>query len=371
MRKIPAGRISGTVAVAVVAIFLIWFGVADHDPIEANRTAVGSPGSFSDDSATNEKSESNAGSQAGSESDWPGLPSEVSGVDDVVSPLQPEPAEDELAPKMPLVELVDSFDELKAHQRGEVAYRIASGWMDCRGKQALDDAALRAEAERIVENRKRRLTEMAAHALEQNPGRGVVGDIEQAIEEFAQTSRDARVAEVERELRAGQNFCRGADNPGYDERNLRYVQWLERAADLGHPPARIGFARVAFFWSETVSVGEAAVLVERKRKVARYLQQALDQRNPEALLALAQITREGYYALPDSVLEYAYSRAAVRALTGNAAGWVSDTSAERGANDFNLSMLGGRIEKLEISLNPNDLRRAKRLSERLLGRGGS
>ncbi|MEX2500133.1 MAG: hypothetical protein WD397_14790 [Wenzhouxiangellaceae bacterium] len=347
-------------------VLAVWIVASNHEASDGDRIVQGGRGSPSDAVSSTGRSEASTTTPSGPASDWPGLPSITPGQHDVVSPLQPEPADDERAPEMPLVELVEAFDDLGAEQRGEAAYRIASGWLECGGHQELDDVALRAEADRLVDNRSRWLTEMAAHALESGTGRDVADDVEQSIEEFAQKSREAHVAETMGKLREGQNFCRGADNPGFDERNLRYFVWLERAADLGHPPARIAFAKVAFFWSETVSVGEAVNLVERKRKVAAFLNQALALRNPMALDALAGIVRRGYYALPDPVLEYAYSIAATRALSGDAVGWRFDSRDQPKGRDLNMSLLRGRIEKLESALNPTDLRRAERISERIL-----
>jgi len=359
--------ISGTAVVAVGAIFFIWIGASEPDAGEAHRAVPGSQGASSDGTAPAGRSLTGAGNQSGAESDWPGLPPAVPGVDDAIAPLQPEPTEHELAPALPLAELVDSFDELEAHQRGEAAYRIASGWMDCRGHRERDDAALRDEAVRFVEDRSRRLTEMAAQALEAGAGSQVAGAVDQAIREFAQKRRETHIAEKLRALRETRDFCRGVDNPGFDERNLRYFDWLERAADLGHPPARVVFARIAFFWSETVSVGKATELVERKRKVAASLRQAVARRNAWALEAIAGIVGKGYYARPDPVLEYAYSLAAMHALSGDAVGWHFGASDKPDGNDLNISLLRGRIEKLESTLNLDDIRRAERLSEHIVG----
>lgn len=351
--------------VGVIAL-IAWAVVSNRESSNDERFAHGDREPASDVALQTGPSEAGTTIPSRLPSEWPGLPTITPDQNDAVAPLQPEPADEDRAPEMSLVELVDAFDDLGVKQRGEAAYRIASGWMDCRGHQVLDDAALRAEADRLVENRGRWLTEIAAHALERGTGPDVAGEIEQSIEEFAQKSRETRVADTMRELRERRNFCRDVDNPGYDEGNLRYFEWLERAADLGHPPARIAFAKIAFFWSETVSVGKAIDLVERKRKVAAFLHQALARRNSQALEALAHIVRRGYYALPDPVLEYAYSIAAKRALSGDAVGWKFDLRDQARGRDLTMSMLRDRIDKLESALNPADLRRAERMSERIL-----
>lgn len=365
--KKPGRAVLGTV---LIIGLMAWFGIFDRHRVGDDRIEPVLQDSTPDPRLAISPHEFGDVNRTGPGSDWPGLPPAPPEQEDTVLSLQPEPAEDERAPEMPLAELVEVFEDLEANQRGEVAYRIASGWMRCRGNRELDDAALRTEANRLVENRSRRLTEMAAHVLESGVGSDVAGEIENSIEEFAQQSREERVADTVRELREGQIFCSGIDNPGYDERNLRYVQWLERAADLGHPPARIAFAQMAFFWAETVSVGQAADLVERKGKVAIFLREAMARRNPQALEAMARVVGKGYYALPDQVLEYAYSLAAMRAFSGDAVGWDYGFSGEPQSNDLNMSLLRGRIERLEATLDPDDLRQAARLSERILHAGG-
>lgn len=76
---------------------------------------------------------------------------------------------------------------------------------------------------------------------------------------------------------------------------------LQQAASLGHPASQLGYWRAALYGRADISA-----YPERKTLAIRFLSEALGRGEPQALLALAQIHREGLVGPPDPVLAHAF-----------------------------------------------------------------
>lgn len=346
--------ISGLVSAAVVTVFLIRIGASDRDATNRDRIVADDRSLSSAGASPADRLEAVAASSAGEVPEWPGLPAADYSQPGTASPLPPEPADDEFAPDLPLIELMDSFDDLEARQRAEAAYRIASGWFRCRLSRAVDGADLWEVARRRYENSLRIAEANMARSDDE-------ARVAEEIDRIASVDRETAISFIHDEIEALNRFCGGIETRDLAAMNARAFEWIDRAAALGYSAARVDYVYHVFD-SARVTPGKASRLMEDKRRVVEYVHGLISARDVRALELLGYIVQEGFFEPPNPEHAYAYTSAAleIRSNSGSTA-WRVPT----GDNDISPFLRWRRAETAE-KLDGAALSRAEAFARRIV-----
>lgn len=289
---------------------------------------------------------------------WPGLPADSRPSEKPV-PRDPTPVGDPgdalqpLEEGPPLLVRVEAFEELGRALRPSAAYAIARAWHRCRVHRVQTAEDMKATAVRRIENRLR-IAEFHLARTDDPVER------ESAIEELARLDRDAAMEREIADLQGRARLCEGTESISFDRRQSLHLEWLGRAARLGHPGARVDYAGSALV--EGVSVGKAERIVEAKRRIAGYVRELLDARDVRGLLLLGSFSERGVYAAPNPELAYAYLLAARDALNdGRPTAWGTPAGVTIAPD-----MLQWRLARASRAIEPRQRLRAERWADEIL-----
>ncbi len=162
---------------------------------------------------------------------------------------------------------------------------------------------------------------------------------------------DEMRAELDRARR-----CEGIPRATPDE----ILQWLERAADLGDPDARLRYGMEAIHAKAWLA--PPSELPPIKRRLLTHLRDSLAEHDPRALQAIAEVFDKGIFAEPSPAEAYAYYHAFTRAhVPDEAMPWLRRTFFQPPPNRWVKVRMGALAEKL----TPEQLAAARAKGERL------
>lgn len=253
-----------------------------------------------------------------------------------------------------LLDRIEGFDRLPPERRATEAFAIAGAWSRCKQHYQVDDAALFELATRRYENALRRAEAALAESED-------LAAVEADIQRIAQIDREELTKSIFDELKDLERECAGTVSLGFEEREARVFRWVARAAELGHHGARADYVYMAF-QGRRVTSGKASLLIERKRRVARYVLEMLAKRNVRGLELLGHVVQRGCFQPPNPELAYAYNKAAVEIIQhDHSTVWqVFD------GDDRNLPFLRGRVLDAAEQMDAVSIRRAESLARRIL-----
>lgn len=209
-----------------------------------------------------------------------------------------------LSPDVPLLDQLEALEQAAKAGDADAAAALAEGWNACRssfamfGQDRQNQVAGRLDLEyQIAEGLLASLDDEQARAA--------------GIQALAELDPAELALELEQDLRQRERFCEGIEaTSDWPQRVRQARHWQQRAAELGHTLHRRALVTSAFrdhAWREA----DIAALehVRMKPVVLGMLAQGLAQGDPYMLGEMAVFTGEGYFAPPDPLQGYAYSRA--------------------------------------------------------------
>lgn len=209
-----------------------------------------------------------------------------------------------LSPDVPLLDQLEALEQAAKAGDADAAAALAEGWNACRssfamfGQDRQNQVAGRLDLEyQIAEGLLASLDDEQARAA--------------GIQALAELDPAELALELEQDLRQRDRFCEGIEaTSDWPQRVRQARHWQQRAAELGHTRHRRALVTSAFrdhAWREA----DIAALehVRMKPVVLGLLAQGLAQGDPYMLGEMALFTGEGYFAPPDPLQGYAYSRA--------------------------------------------------------------
>ncbi|MCK9487865.1 MAG: hypothetical protein M0Q42_00405 [Xanthomonadales bacterium] len=209
-----------------------------------------------------------------------------------------------LAEEVPLLDQVEDLEQAAIDGDAVAAAALAEGWHRCRSWQPIPEQDISARVERqVAANYEMAESFLAAVPDEDERAAGV--------EELAGYDPAQVALDLEQAVRQEARLCAGTDDTGDRMHRLRQARrWQQRAAELGEVDSRRSLVTSAFrdhAWREA----DIAALehVRMKPVVLGMLAQGLAQGDPYMLGEMAVFTGEGYFAPPDPLQGYAYSRA--------------------------------------------------------------
>lgn len=227
----------------------------------------------------------------------------ASAAEQTARPANPAPGLT-LSPDVPLLDQLEALEQAANAGDADAAAALAEGWNGCQMWQPIPEQAIAERVERQVAAN----YEFAESLL------GAVADDEEraaGVEELARHDPAQVAQEMEQALRQQGEFCSGIDAVAdMLQRQREGQRWRRRAAELGDVPSRRAVVTTAFR-VQGGRVRDIAALehVRMKPLVLELLAQGLAQGDPYMLGEMALFTGEGYFAPPDPLQGYAYSRA--------------------------------------------------------------
>lgn len=212
-----------------------------------------------------------------------------------------------LSPDVPLLDQLEALEQAAKAGDADAAAALAEGWNACRssfamfgmfGQDRQNQVAGRLDLEyQIAEGLLASLDDEQARAA--------------GIQALAELDPAELALDLEQELRQRDRFCEGIEATSDWPKRVRQARhWQQRAAELGDVPSRRAVVSTAFrVQGGRIRDIEALEHVRMKPVVLELLAQGLAQGDPYMLGEMAVFTGEGYFAPPDPLQGYAYSRA--------------------------------------------------------------
>lgn len=230
----------------------------------------------------------------------------ASAAEQTARPANPAPGLT-LSPDVPLLDQLEALEQAAKAGDADAAAALAEGWNACRssfamfgmfGQDRQNQVAGRLDLEyQIAEGLLASLDDEQARAA--------------GIQALAELDPAELALDLEQELRQRDRFCEGIEATSDWPKRVRQARhWQQRAAELGDVPSRRAVVSTAFrVQGGRIRDIEALEHVRMKPVVLELLAQGLAQGDPYMLGEMAVFTGEGYFAPPDPLQGYAYSRA--------------------------------------------------------------